>query len=95
MILTTCSASSKPATALPKVTLIRLSLGRSSSINNRSGVNSTRRIRMSDVLLVVRLNVPSAIIMHFELPLNQKIRAQRVIRIFLSLEYDLVVVAGR
>jgi hypothetical protein len=45
MIFTTCDASANSVAAIAKVTLTRLSLGRSSSIDNFCGVKSTRRNR--------------------------------------------------
>jgi len=45
MIFTTCDASANSVAAIAKVTLTRLSLGRSSSIDNFCGVKPTRRNR--------------------------------------------------
>ena len=45
MVFTTCDASANSEAAIAKVTLTRLSLGRSSSIDNFCGVKSTRRNR--------------------------------------------------
>src|SRR5216683_3236390 len=49
---------------------------------------------MTDVLLVMRLDIAPATVWHFELALDQKIRAIGIGRILLGLEHGLVVVAG-
>ena len=48
---------------------------------------------MTAVFFVMRFDVASMVIWIFELPLDQEIRAVRVIRILLGLERGLVVVA--
>src|SRR5262249_7285795 len=45
IIFTTCDASANSVATIAKVTLAKLSLGRSSSIDNFCGVKSTRRNR--------------------------------------------------
>src|SRR5438270_4979166 len=86
MIFTTCDASANSVAAIAKVALTRLSLGRSSSIDNFCGVKSTRRNRRTTaVFFVMRFDVAPMVIWIFELPLDQEIRAVRVIRILLGL----------
>ena len=48
---------------------------------------------MTAVLFVMRFDVAPIVIWLFELPLDQEIRAVRVIRIWLGLEHGLIVVA--
>ena len=48
---------------------------------------------MTAVFFVMRFDVAQIVILIFELPLDQEIRAVRVIRILLGLEHGLVVVA--
>ena len=48
---------------------------------------------MTAIFFVMRFDVASMVIWIFELPLDQEIRAVRVIRILLSLKRGLVVVA--
>jgi hypothetical protein len=48
---------------------------------------------MTAVFYVMRFDVASIVVWIFELPLDQQIRAVRVIRILLGLERGLVVVA--
>jgi hypothetical protein len=47
---------------------------------------------MTAIFFVMRFAIAPIVIWIFELPLDQEIRAVRVIRILLSLERDLVVV---
>ena len=48
---------------------------------------------MAAIFFVMRFDVAYMVIRIFELPLDQQIRAVRVIRIFLGFEHGLVVVA--
>jgi hypothetical protein len=48
---------------------------------------------MTAVFFVMRFDIASIVVWIFELPLDQEIRAVRVIRILLGLERGLVVVA--
>ena len=91
MIFTTCDAFANSVAAIAKVTLIRLSLRRSSSI-----VRFCRRqidvaqLKMAAVFFVVRFDVAPIVICIFELPLDQEIRAVRLIRILLGFERGLI-----
>src|SRR5437588_3688782 len=63
MIFTTCDASANSVAAIAKVTLTRLSLGTSSSIDNFCGVKPTRYNRkMTAVFFVMRFDAAPIVI---------------------------------